>query len=808
MAPTTPDTPLPPHHHDGQWKPIASTTAHLVAHLANAALAHPRNDNLRDWIAADPAHAAQRLAAELAWFVLRRIAWCRAAQRNLLSTPRPRSVADPDHTDPITLLDLAAVRSSSPLHLRGQLIQSPAEPAWPALQRSAAPVFITASDALAFDARLALFATAPIEPNHDTRLLSLAYEASLAWSASFASGPGSAGPLQLQLRFGSAASKARHAAGAFSTPDPLIAHVLNCTLRPTIEEFLAANPRDPSPLASLRLCDPAAGVGRFLVAAGWMLAHAAASTESAQPPPPDAIARAFSDLAPACLVGVDSDPQAVTLCQTCLWLEASHPALTPASFTNIHLSDALLTVPMHAAPEHRVDHAAADAWCRSVMKLKPDEPAPAFFHWPLEYPAAFDVVIGNPPFLNQLRSETASSRAASRLLRAQTAGIIRRYADISAAFLMLALDLAKPAGRVGFVMPQSTLSAGDIAEVRRFTLNRATLDSLWVSRDPVFAGTTVQACAITLTKHAALSDPPPSSPITIHRAQGSSFTPLPPLTLTTQALRNTDTWSPLIADAFDVPAITIQSHRTIADIASATADFRDQYYGLVGHIIESQSLNETQLTQPRLYPKLITSGLIALANLQWATKPTRLHKQTWQAPRVNTPSLIAHTNLKPWLDARLVPKLLVATQTRTIQAIVDENGQCLPSVPVLTATPHHQADLWKLAAAACSPVASAIAMTRHLGSALSRDAIKLSARQLLALPLPTIESAWLEAADLFQAASHAATEPQRHAALERFALISTRAYALTPDQQQATLNWWNDRLAATTSTGRSASAQA
>jgi type I restriction-modification system DNA methylase subunit len=71
--------------------------------------------------------------------------------------------------------------------------------------------------------------------------------------------------------------------------------------------------------------------------------------------------------------------------------------------------------------------------------------------------AQFDVVVGNPPFLNQL------SRATSRRPQRFGGG---PYADAAAEFLALAMRLARPGGRVGLVLPQSLLSTRDAAAIR------------------------------------------------------------------------------------------------------------------------------------------------------------------------------------------------------------------------------------------------------------------------------------------------------------------------------------------------------
>ena len=60
----------------------------------------------------------------------------------------------------------------------------------------------------------------------------------------------------------------------------------------------------------------------------------------------------------------------------------------------------------------------------------------------------FDAVIGNPPFLGQLKRRTAGQR-----------GGLAAYTDTSEAFLHRALDLVVPEGTVALVQPLSVLGS-------------------------------------------------------------------------------------------------------------------------------------------------------------------------------------------------------------------------------------------------------------------------------------------------------------------------------------------------------------
>ena len=98
-----------------------------------------------------------------------------------------------------------------------------------------------------------------------------------------------------------------------------------------------------------------------------------------------------------------------------------------------------------------------------------------------------------------------------------------------------------------------------------------------------------------------------------------------------------------------------------------------------------------------------------------------------------------------------------------------------------------------LAAALASPPVSANALRRHAGAALSSDAIKLSAKQVLDVTLPTDAPAWHEGVGHLRAAAAAATGERAgdwRDELYAFGSAMCRAYAVGDE----VLEWWFDRL--------------
>jgi len=303
----------------------------------------------------------------------------------------------------------------------------------------------------------------------------------------------------------------------------------------------------------------------------------------------------------------------------------------------------------------------------------------------------FDVVVGNPPYLNQLSSRT------TRGGRSRFGG--GPYADVAAEFLALAVRLTRPGGRVGLVLPQSLLSARDAAGIREAVDGAAALRWMWWSDTQMFdANVRVWAGVWEVG----------GAPGPVRRAHGPQFRPLP-------TIKRPATWAGLLTGGSPEP----HDGPTLGDIASFAVDFRDQYYGLVGAVGDDVD-----------GPPLVTCGLIDPGVCHWGSRPVRFAKHTYAAPRVAVHSL--SPELQRWAAQRLVPKVLVANQTSVIEAVHDERGEWLPSVPVITCTTAQPDRV--LSVLGSDP---ALQWVRHhaAGSGLGVGTVRLNPRLLASIPL-------------------------------------------------------------------------
>lgn len=560
-------------------------------------------------------------------------------------------------------------------------------------------------------------------------------------------------------------SERRRRLGAYYTPRALAARLVNRALE---SQRLTA--------LGLRVLDPAAGAGVFLLEAvdriallvmslaprrrgrvgDRLLDERRATLPGGGEVSDDRIARLL--IAQSCVFGMDIDPLAVEVARLSLWLHAGVPG---------------------------VPHTAFDRCVRTGDALR-DGPES---DWSDVAPDGFDGVVGNPPFLNQLESATARSAADNARLRESLGLGNAPYTDTAGLFLLRALAQCGVRGRVCMIQPLSLLAARDAAPVRRACVARASLASIWLDDEREFRGAAVRVCAPCLERPAraewstSVLTGPDDRPVRTVRSLARDFD-------------DGRQWASIVVGGPIGPQSRRAPMRTVADYAEATADFRDQYYGLRGMIVEDDEIADRADIERR-YPRLITTGLIDLGRTFWGVRPTRFDRRPWRAPRVDLARLRAESDLGAWADRRLVPKILLATQTRALEVVVDEAGLWLPLVPIITITPRDGVCPWTLAAAIASPSNLCRALSEQFGAALSADAVKLSATQALGLTIPSLDRRNAAAArDIFRRLGSVQDDAARRELLEAMghSLFGCEAFPPGPVLRRSLLEDWLDRL--------------
>ena len=395
--------------------------------------------------------------------------------------------------------------------------------------------------------------------------------------------------------------------------------------------------------------------------------------------------------------------------------------------------------------------------------------------WPAD---GVDLVVGNPPFLGQLNRHSARDRPAAAALVARLGPAAQGYVDSSALFLLAAVRATRPGGQVALLQPESLLVAAHAQPLRAAVVADADLVGLWLAGPRLFDAH-VRVCAPVLV---------------VGRAQGPTVrtwtgrTAVEGPGLGADLVVDRPTWAAVVATARGVPRCDPRRAGRLGDEATATAGFRDQFYGLAPFVGEAADAPPSAGAGEGVaaWPRLITSGLVDPVVVRWGRSPTRFAGRDLAAPVVDLAALeAADARLGAWVRRRLVPKLVVAAQSSVLEAAVDEAGRWVPSVPcIAVAAPVER--LWHLAAVLNSPVATAWALERFGGAGLSPNAVKLSAGQVLDVPLPVGGADWDEAAARLRAA------PAERASLLAAARAMGRAYGIVDGE--ALVRWWEARL--------------
>ena len=137
-----------------------------------------------------------------------------------------------------------------------------------------------------------------------------------------------------------AAGTERKQTGSYYTPPELVRELVDSALIPVMNDRLqkvSTTADREQALLSLRVCDPAAGSGHFLLAAARRIARELARVRSGEEEPsPREYRIALRDVVRNCIYAVDKNPLAVDLCKVALWIE-SHAAGFPLGFLDHHI---------------------------------------------------------------------------------------------------------------------------------------------------------------------------------------------------------------------------------------------------------------------------------------------------------------------------------------------------------------------------------------------------------------------------------------------------------------------------------------
>ena len=240
--------------------------------------------------------------------------------------------------------------------------------------------------------------------------------------------------------------------GIHYTPEAVVEYIVCHSLRPYFGGM------DSKSVRNISIVDPACGAGLFLLKAFellcslWEQRFGRFCAEDAQ------------YILENNLYGVDVDKSAVQVTKENLAQKAKDFGVETVDLDHtIRRGDALMQPVFHPQLEMLLDVDTFANW--SV-----EEPE-ASFNWSQLFPqifaqGGFDCVIGNPPYI-RIQHVQPPERRAKYVELYETA---RGRFDIAALFIELANNIAKPGGRIGYIVSNKLLSVNGASQLREFIL--------------------------------------------------------------------------------------------------------------------------------------------------------------------------------------------------------------------------------------------------------------------------------------------------------------------------------------------------
>ncbi len=404
----------------------------------------------------------------------------------------------------------------------------------------------------------------------------------------------------------------------------------------------------------------------------------------------------------------------------------------------------------------RIDVAVADALHTDLTEMRPSR----------------RLILGNPPFASPLKH--GAFPAAAVTYRERHAEDLGQYADLAAVHLHRCIETSAAGSVVALVLPQSVVSSRDVAPYRDRLPDFTTTVGMWAAREAVFdAG--VRTCAPVVAVGPTDGGAPKVHDVALASGPDVEHAGRSPAA----------GWSAYAARCLGGPTLpdaVWSTPSTLADLCQATAGFRDEFYGLVAACGEWDHVGQPP-------NRLLTVGCVDPLTTTWGSRPIKFGGKKWTAPVID-PSALEGKVLR-WWERQAKPKLVVATQSKVLEPVVDTSGDLVPSTPLLAVHADPE-DLPWIAAVLLAPPVVAAAWERWFGAALAVDALKLAARQIAELPLPTDRAMWERAAGLIAEAvdTRKLLEPDEASVLTaEVAAIMNEAYGA----DASVLDWWSQR---------------
>jgi hypothetical protein len=276
--------------------------------------------------------------------------------------------------------------------------------------------------------------------------------------------------------------------------------------------------------------------------------------------------------------------------------------------------------------------------------------------------SGFDVVIGNPPFINAIEGRVEeASKPLLRHLHQRIGGT----ADVGYYFLGQSVALSKDNGRIGLVLPRAVLNASPIEDLRRWLLAHKAPVCLHAStRSNFFPGASIFVALVVLGREPMCSISLGDDPTTC--------------TWDRAVIDDPNWWRALYRHVNGLPNHQVGSpanRPTVGAIFDVSASLTASDAYELKHFLKDDAFG-TGL-------KLVTTGLIEPDACMWGDWSCRYLGVRYRCPRVQSvPNLPASLRMR--IDRANRPKVLVAGLSSRIESVLDVQGAYLGAVSTFT----------------------------------------------------------------------------------------------------------------------------
>jgi hypothetical protein len=498
----------------------------------------------------------------------------------------------------------------------------------------------------------------------------------------------------------------RRSRGAFYTPAAIVDRMLDRSLGALLDQIAQQNLAPAAArerLLALRICDPAAGCGHFLAAAADRLTAALASlSEGASPEQYLALRRQVLE---QCIAGVELDPLAAAIARVGLCLpHILAGAPIPNLGAVVRAGNALTGAFGNAA-------SAPLAGWRAAFPHAPD---------------GFDLVIGNPPYIDSERM--AREQPELRWHYARVWQTARGNWDMFVVFVELGMQLTRPGGRCTMIVPNRLLDA-DYARSVRDVLRQSTIEYIhdYSTARPFGAS----AYPVVFSVRRAL--PPADEPFEVGVYADARAAAAPHYSAVVERATLDQLpggWSALLSGELGWVRACLASGSVLSDIADVReAATVTEAYALAALI------HEQHREQPGESLRLVNTGTIDPFRALWGQRDTRYLGHSYSMPAVSLEQL---RGAFPRLAQRAtLPKLVVAGLARRLEVCADNAGRVLAGKSTVVVC-RPRLSIWFLVALLNSSVATRLYRALFGGLALQGGYLRIGAPQLARLPLPQL----------------------------------------------------------------------